>query len=480
MIFRNRREQFSCAAAVVSAVLFTFARIFRDRPLLLWILAVLSILISAAALLPSLKEDIAGRACQNGLALTEGGVLLCLAAGRPLSGALALLLRAIAEPVALRLRDRSISRLAVEAAAGPLNDRLPQPEEIRKRTETLTRKNTLRWYPLFFLMGAVLLALLTVLFTGSFSKALSRAGTLLALGETAVFFFALPLGEYAALIHLSETGTLVTLHAAELLPGLRLFCARTEKPETVSGAAVFADDSHKLDGRQLYAIARTLACSAGTPDAETRYGDDTSNMLPETKTALLDGYGAAGSVGGVPVLIGSARLMQKAGLDYVPFSDGNTAEHVAVGGRHSGTLDFAPQPENEEELRNLLEAAGLYRFADESEAEEKRMDGELVLFLTPDGHPTGTRSGDLMAVSGAVDIKGADVLLHRRGEAAVEELLAARTAFSLNRRAAGLSAGVIKAMLILLAVFGLCPLWVAVAAESLVLCVNCIYLTRLK
>ena len=112
-----------------------------------------------------------------------------------------------------------------------------------------------------------------------------------------------------------------------------------------------------------------------------------------------------------------------------------------------------------------MDDAGFFRFRDEDEAAEKRLPGEKLLYVHPASAPVSGQKDDLNAASGIQD-RFDQVTIERCGRAGIAALMEQLGSARLGRKGILLVTLIVKAFLLLLTVFGICPLWLAVLLET--------------
>ena len=450
-----------CAAALVLLVL---AFVFRAKMLPRTVLAVLSFLCSAASKRIECMRAAKEKDFRSGLWLLILACILCFCTGRDLSAALAMLLYAVGTVLLVRVRSGVERLMETRRGLSPLKDMLP---ESVKEVGPISRGE--RFFAAYLTYIAVLLAafiavLTVILWKESVSAALGRAAVVLALGGIYPLFAAFPLSDIAAVIRAAECGVLFRRDTLHRLMGLNLACVRAQEPTVIGSVRVYPARPDAVSAELMVRLASAAYADSAMPAAEKL----AAVCTPREGTEALErkefaGLGIAMSIKDVSVVCGSAEYMRKCGLNLIPFPEDDRLLHIGVNGHYVGLIEFVEDHQDIDPTA-AWDKAGFFGFRSAEEAEEKRLTGEKVFFLRPAGGPLPGRLGDLSAVFGAGDRED-QITVERCGPSAVPVLLSHLENARLGRKGILLVAVVVKLFALLLAVFGLCPLWLAVLLE---------------
>jgi len=441
----------------VAALLLLLSWILGKHQVLHAVFAVLSFLCSAAGLWKPLRDTMKSRNLTTGPALPLIAGILAVCTGAFSAGALLMLLWLLLPFAVNRLHSRRLAAMQSRLEQNPVRSPLPrlQEEPLPDSREQFLR----RYFPYLMILLAALISVLTALITGSAGKGLRRAAAILAMGSAASFFSGYALSDFAAAIRAGELGVIFGDNSLSRALQLKLCCAETEQPEMIEDAAVFPVQGKKTDAGTLLSMAAVNMTVSDLASASRLHAVSQTPAPGEVKA--LPGFGAVSRTGQHALLTGSAELMNKAGIPMLPFRDGNGIVHIGVDGKYLGCIDLLTQPGEDTEA--LLAAAGFYCFRNAAEAEAQRQPGESVLYLTTQD-PEKPTADDLFAVSGGQS-RSAGIHILRRGKsgaaAMLENLGNART----MRRNLLLTALAVKAFALLLAIFGLCPVWLTAVFE---------------
>ncbi|MBR4691331.1 MAG: hypothetical protein IKP17_01085 [Oscillospiraceae bacterium] len=451
---------------------------FSSSPTARTVLAALSFLASLAALREDILQAIRKKDLRSGLLLLIIACLICFCIGSGPSAALAMLLRVLGS-ILLPLVEGSVrSLMATRRALNPLRDQLSGTGEDAGpagRVE-LFLQNYFTW---LMILIAALAAVLTVLLGKvGIAAALARAAVLLALGGCFPFFAAFPLNDEAAALRAGECGVLFRGGTLSELLKLKLACVETVSPVEIGSVSVYPARPEAVGADLMLRLA-----SAATAECELPFAEQIQAVrkakpgasVPERE--VLPDLGLIARVKGVAVIIGSGELMNRSGLSVLPFPENPRILHMGVNGHYVGCIDFSEQ-EQGGDAPAAFEAQGFFCFSDAAEAEAKRLSGERLLFVSPASGPVPGRKEDISAVSGAED-RRKQITLERCGKSGAAALLEQLQNARLGRKGTVLVALIVKAFAFLLALFGICPLWLAVGLELAAVAFTCRYTIHL-
>ena len=440
------------------------------------IFAVLSILASLYAMLPGLIRSLKAKELRSGLLLTVLAALLYLCCGRLIGAALALLAWNLGQEAIKLVKRRSLALLRDGCADSALLQELPESEPQPLLSDERERFLS-AFFPLLMILLAALTAILTVLLPkGSAGEAIRRAAVILALGGSAAIFLGFPFGDLAVAVCAAGRGVLFRGNALSRLAGAKLAYVSADAGVSFGGARVFPARPEKLNAELLVKLAALTL--SGT---ETVWSERIAAICPvpaqtSVHTKVLEGYGVAALVGEMTVLCGNAEFMKKAGLRVYPFAPSDPVLHIAVSGFYAGCIDLDGTDTDPAEV---LSDGGLYVFSDRTEAAEKRLPGESIVFLASGARPAACEADDFFVSCGIAETD-ADVVAERCGANAALALREQLQRTRLCRRAQLLLGLTEKAVFFLLALFGLCPLWLAVALDAAAGCCSVLYAMRAR
>ena len=428
------------------------------------ILSLLSFLVSLYALREELIAALRTRDFRSGLLLLTAAGILCICTGKAGAAALAMLIRLIGALVLPRLRSGVVGLLDTRRDLNPLKDQLPKVKDDSRLVHS--HEQMLHSY-LTYLM--ILLAALVAVFSVVIGKlpvteGLSRAAVVLALGGTFPLFASFPLSDYAASLSAAESGVLFRRDTLNRLMDLKLACVTVKEPVVVGTAAVFAQRPEAVGPELMLRLAATACADTKMAAAEKLAAVSKSSGSADIQRQELEGLGVITKVKDVVVLAGSAEFMKRSGLPVLPFPENDRVLHMGVNGHYVGCIDFS-EPEQGEDSDKAIDDAGFFRFRDEDEAAEKRLPGEKLLYVHPASAPVSGQKDDLNAASGIQD-RFDQVTVERCGRAGIAALMEQLGSARLGRKGILLVTLIVKAFLLLLTVFGICPLWLAVLLET--------------
>ena len=450
-----------CAAALVLLVL---AFVFRTRAVLRMPLAILSFLFSVASQREACIREAKAKDFRTGLLLLILACIICFCVGRDLGAALAMLLYGLGTSILLRVRGGVERLMDTRRGLSPLKSMLPEDGKTAgpiSRTEHFCAA----YLTYIAVLLAALIAVLTVvLWKESVSAALSRAAVVLALGGIYPLFAAFPLSDFAAVIRAGECGVLFRRDTLHRLMGLNLACVKTVTPAVIGNLRVYPARPDAVGAELMVRLAAAAYAGSSLPAAEKlaavckqKEGSD----IPERQE--FEGLGIVAKVKGVSVICGSAEYLRRSKLNLIPFPEDDRLLHLGVNGHYVGMIEFA-EDSKDIDASAAMDEAGFFCFRSEAEAEEKRLPDEKILFLRPANEPMPGHLGDLSAVFGASDRED-QITVERCGPSGVQTLLSHLENARLGRKGILLVAVVVKLFALLLAIFGICPLWLAVLLE---------------
>ena len=428
------------------------------------ILCGLSFLVSVFALREELLTALRTKDIRSGLLLLVIAGIICFFTGRASYAALALLLRQLGALLLPRLRKSVLNLLDTRRELNPLKEQLPRTKD--KTLLIHPHEHFLNNYLTYvmLLVAAIIAAVSTVVSNLSASEAVSRAAVILALGGTFPLFSAFPLSDYAAAISAGESGVLFRRDTLTRLMGLKLACARTAEPTVIGTAAVFPARPEAVGPELMPRLAATAYADTEFEAAEKLAAVSKNTSSADIQRQELPGLGIIARVKDIVVLAGSAEFMKRSGLPVLPFPENAQVLHMGVNGHYVGCIDFT-EPQQAEASERSMDNAGFFCFKDEAEAGEKRLPGEKLLFIRPSTKPASSQKDDLNADSGVLD-RFDQITVERCGRAGISALMEQLGNARLGRKGILLVALIVKAFLLLLTVFGICPLWLAVLLET--------------
>lgn len=407
--------------------------------------------------------------------LLAAACLIFLFCGRPCAGAGAMLLYRLGT---LALDWRRIRGVNVVSRRRELLELGEQIGDYRKDTEPgdgLGRFIRL-WLPYILLLLAALVIILLMLLTRwSTASVLRRAAMLLALGNLIPLFHAYGLCDYAAAVNAGEHDALFRKDALSRLNGTGLCCIRT--PETLRrGDAVI--QSAMPEELPPAALLELAACAWSC--SPSHMGDTLAELLGHrTDPELLERYqelrdfGVLARIRGRVVICGSAEFMQRAGLPLIPFKDRENTVHVGLDGKYAGCIRLQGEEPEEAEVEKLVRECGLYRFDTPEATGEGRYPGETLLYASGDGNRGPAGDTDLYAALGGCGTEP-EIATASGGRSGAKLVLGALLNDKRSRRLCFLPSLTLKAVLLLLSLLGLCPIWLTVLTETIAAWAGCV------
>ena len=462
-----------CAALI----LLILALAFGGKALWRTLFSILSFLVSLFALRDELLAALKTRDFRSGILLLLTAGVICCCTGKAFYAALALLIRLLGALLLPRLRAGTLEILDTRRLLNPLREQLPRPADhailVQPHEQLLNSYFTYLMVLLAVLVavGSALIAKATV------SEALGRAAVVLSLGGTAPLFGAFPLSDCAAALCAGESGVLFRRNTLTRLMGMKLACIRTAEPVIIGSAAVYPTRPEAVGAELMLRLAATTCAETELAAAEKLAAVSKSGTAAEIERKELKELGVIAKVKDIIVLAGSAEYMMRCGLDVLPFPENAQVLHMGINGHYVGCIDFSEAAQATDGDK-APESAGFFCFANEAEAEEKRLPGEQLLHIRPASDPAVGLAEDLTAAMGVGDAFD-QITVERCGRAGIAALLEQLHCAQLGRKGLLLLSIIVKALLLLLTVFGICPLWLAVLLELAVVAFSYHYPVRL-
>lgn len=439
------------------------------------VFGLLSLACPIPQLLPGILEDIGGRRITRRL-LVPAALLITLCVGRFVSAAVGMLIYVVASLLLERREDFSRSVVGTRLDMLELEDHGVaydgEPHIVGKLYKFI------RQYLTYIIWGAALItAVLTALFSrGGITEGVSRACVLIAVSCAAPLFSAFPTADYAACAAAAENGVVLTGGALPRLLEVNSVLLTAEQSKRFGSAEAVSvnPDFVKPDG------LITLAATAWSPaDGETARllqelcpGKIDPSSISEFKE--LPGYGVIASIRDITVLAGSAELMKEGGLPLIGFNDAGDVMHVAVNGRYAGYIDLKADSVSDADLRGELGSMGI-RIIDSL---KRRGEEDRVLVASSEPPAEEDRhEGDVYALLGGLS-EDADVYASGSGRSALRRIIRLTYNALSVRTGAFMITACVKLLILLLAVFGLIPIWLAVAVEACAIYVGLVFSLR--
>lgn len=444
-------------------LLLILAWCFTRNMLVRSILGGLSAIAALYVLLPDILKAVKSKDWRSGLLLVVlAAILYALVGGIP-GAATALLLWLAGQKALDCLKQLKQNELTARRNESPLRDELPTFDAALVFTDDKERSLQAYFFILAIFLAAVV-AVLAALTRAGFTGALRRAASILALGGTASFFAGFPFGDLSSLISAAQNGVLFRGSALRQALETKLCCVTEAEPEMFGDVAVYPAMPEKLNGETLVKLAALAYSQSESPWAAKLASICEIPAAEGLELRELEGFGIAAKVNHLTYICGSAEFMAKAELPLLPFRTGENVIHIGVSNFYAGCLELTNTELNEDAVDAALMENGFFRFADAEDVAAKRQPGECVLFAAPGGKPDECGESDLYVASGAYQTD-ADVVLSRCGASGILDLAAELKRAGTLRKLLIKLALYVKAVLFLLAVFGACPLWLAVALE---------------
>ena len=472
-MFRKNRLPFPALALIPAAALLLCTLLIPMGRAARLILCLLSFLASFYPLaLPMWREVVKKRLPGYPLLLTAA-CLLYLFAGRPCGGAAAMLVYRLALPLLEWQRDRAVRvvtrRRELTDLGELMGDYVPDPGPGDGPGRFLRR-----WLTYILLaLAAVVVILLMLLTRMSTTLVLRRAAMILALGNLLPLFFSYGICDYAACVNACEQGVLFRGDSMARLNGAKLCCIVPPAVIRRGNALIQSALPQEIPPAALLELAACAwSCSPshlGDTLAEL-LGRRTDPELLERYQELRD-YGVLARIKGRVVICGSAEFMHRAGLPVTPFKDREDTVHVGIEGRYAGCIRLNQADAGEEELTALVKDCGLYRFGDAEAAAEHDPD-ETLLYASGDGQRGPAGETDVYASLGGSG-EDPEVAAAPGGIRGAVLVLGALLNSKRSRALCFFPALALKALLLIAALIGLCPIWIAVLAEAVVASVCC-------
>ena len=376
---------------------------------------------------------------------------------------------------------------------------------VKAKSENFITKFA-RWYTPVVVIAALLLAVVPPLVAGGWNQWIHRALIFLVVSCPCALVISVPLTFFGGIGGASRSGILIKgSQYMETLANVRTVVFDKTGTLTKGVFEVVAVHPHAVSEAQVLALAASAEQFSTHPIALSLRAAGKMLIPAEQVTDVQEvaGRGVAATVRGVPVLVGNEALLRDHGIAGHPCHKTGTIVHVAAGGKYLGhiVISDAVKPHAADAVARL-KALGVARtvlLTGDRQAAAQEVAGalgidELFAELLPgdkvdrveallDRQERGTLAfvGDGMndapvlaraAVGIAMGgmgsdaaIEAADVVLMDDDPARVPQAVAiARHTLAIVRQNIAFALGV-KALVLVLAAFGLAPMWLAVFAD---------------
>ncbi len=376
---------------------------------------------------------------------------------------------------------------------------------VKAKSENFITKFA-RWYTPVVVIAALLLAVVPPLVAGGWSQWIHRALIFLVVSCPCALVISVPLTFFGGIGGASRSGILIKgSQYMETLANVRTVVFDKTGTLTKGVFEVVAVHPHAVSEAQVLALAASAEQFSTHPIALSLRAAGKMLIPAEQVTDVQEvaGRGVAATVRGVPVLVGNEALLRDHGIAGHPCHKTGTIVHVAAGGKYLGhiVISDAVKPHAADAVARL-KALGVARtvlLTGDRQAAAQEVAGalgidELFAELLPgdkvdrveallDRQERGTLAfvGDGMndapvlaradvgiAMGGMgsdAAIEAADVVLMDDDPARVPQAVAiARHTLAIVRQNIAFALGV-KALVLVLAAFGLAPMWLAVFAD---------------
>lgn len=426
-------------------------------------------------LMPGMIEDIKRKAVTFRL-LIPAALLITLCTGAYIAAEVGMLLyRAATLLLPFRSdRSRAVAENRLEMSGLSEHSAVFDPvPDVRGRLFVF-----LRDYLTYIILAAALITgvLTALLSPRGIVEGIRRACVLIAVSGTAPLFAAFPAADLSAAAAAAENNTVFASGAIPAMLDVNcVYMSASESKRFGNAQAVSANsDFIKPDG--LIMLAATAQAAAGGPMAAVLSGLCPGEIDVSAVSSFNDlpGYGVIASMRDITVLAGSAELMRQSGLPVIGFRDVEDIVHVAVNGRYAGFIMLDGDELTESEFRSELSGMGIRALS----SLNQRGKNDVTLIASSDGSDRGELfDADVYAALGA-----------RGDEAGVYSAMggfeALRRIFRLSYNALSVRTGTfmisacLKLLLILTAIFGFVPVWLAVAVEAVGVYVGLMFALR--
>lgn len=250
-----------------------------------------------------------------------------------------------------------------ESTASKILDLVENAGSKKAKSEKFITRFAAVYTPIV-VIGAVLLAVVPSLFTGEWSVWIYRALSFLVVSCPCALVISVPLSFFGGLGAASGAGILIK--GSNYLEALaRLETVVLDKTGTLTQGIFRVREIHAADGfaeSELLCVTAHAEGRSTHPIAEAlrgAYGKEL-NMEAVEEISEMAGLGIVSTIGGVRVLAGNGRLMQKYGLEPTSVTLPGTVVHVGIGDRYAGYLRIADEEkEDAKDALAALHAAGV-------------------------------------------------------------------------------------------------------------------------
>ncbi len=457
------------------------AIIFKMHWIIELILCILSSAIACLELIAPAKAALTGRKLSDPLLIILLACLISFCTGAYISAALTLIVYRLS---LMYMKERYINARLMAKTRAELSglkaymQELEDKPQLSLKLHRLAEKYLTLAAAILALLYAVLLPLLSEV---SVAAALKNAAVILAV--SGIFSLTLPftLVDFAAVVRAGECGILLRPGALKKILNANLLYADVEAPAIVEGVKAMSSDPAALSPKSVIFLAAS-AYSYSTGEISQRLAEAYGKPIDRSSVSEaqeIEGLGVIAKIRGTTVCAGSAVFMNRIGLPVVPFPDYGSIVHVGVNGRYAGWISLDGEDGNDDNFKQEAEKLGLKTFDSANGIYDKLGVGDVLIYAAnKEFQPGIATKKDVRAIIGAYNrMPGteADIYTAACSKKAVLDAVGFVRNAELIKKGCFIFSGVIKALVLVLALLGLMPLWTAVLADTAAAAFSCAY-----
>ena len=316
---------------------------------------------------------------------------------------------------------------------------------------------------------AVLYAVLVPLLTEvTVLKAIGRAAVIISITGLFSIFGSFTLVDLAASARAAECGILFKQGYLARLIKTRLIYADLVETEELEGLRAISADASQLSVKSLLFLAAT-AYSYSNSETAKKLAEAYGKPIDRTAVSEaqeIEGLGVIAKIKGTVVCAGNSVFMNRIGLSIMPFTDDENTIHLGVGGRYAGRIFFESEDISDETFKLELEKLKIFQINRAAEIKDKCGDTEDYIYATNRAFPSERReNNEIRLIMGGNDVDG-DIYAGGDLKKDVLRVLGFVTGADNLKKGCFAFVGIIKALILVLALFGLMPIWAALLLEA--------------
>jgi cation transport ATPase len=432
------------------------------------ILCLFSIAVAMLEMLRAIINAVKERRFTERLLIISFAGLLAFVTGAFTSAALMFILLRLALMLAGDRYEGAVKMAQTRMELTYLNKYALKPEDKPVLDQKYYRLIDKYLTPALIVIAVIYAVLIPILTELSILKAIQRAAVIIAISGLFSVFGSFTLVDLAASARAAECGILFKQGYLARLIKTRLIYADLAETEELSGLRAISADASKLSVSSLLFLAATAYSYSNSETARKlaeAYGKPIDRSAV-SEAQELEGLGVIAKIKGTVVCVGNSVFMNRIGLNIMPFSDDENTIHLGVGGRYAGRLFFESVDISEETFKEELEKLKIFQIKRAADIEDKCGDSEDYIYATNRTFPAERRGdNEIRLIMGGNDAEG-DIYAGGDLRKDILRVLSYVSGADNLKKGCFVFVGIIKALVLLLALFGLMPIWAAILLEA--------------